>query len=138
VTRSLLIAAAAIEAPTGLALIASPSALVSLLLGTSLDTPGGQVIARVAGASLLALATACWRARDDGPARAVVTAMLVYNSAVAAILAYAGLVMGLAGVGLWPVVGLHAALAVWCIARLSPREPVERRYEDDRSVRRKQ
>jgi hypothetical protein len=116
-----------IEAPTGLALIASPAVLVSLLLGTSLDTPGAMVIARVAGASLLALATACWRARDDGQARAVVTAMLVYNSAVAAILAHAGTVMDLAGVALWPVVGVHAAMAVWCITRLSASEPVERR-----------
>jgi hypothetical protein len=127
VTRSLLIVAALIEAPTGLALLAWPSALASLLLGTSLDTPGGQVIARVAGASLLALATACWRAREGAQSRAVVTAMLVYNSAVAAILAHAGLVMSLAGVGLWPVVGLHAALAGWCTTRLSASEPVERR-----------
>lgn len=119
-TRSLLTSAALIEAPTGLALIASPSALASLLLGTPLDTPAGLVIARVAGAALLALATACWRARSDGQGRAVVAAMLVYNLAVAAVLAHAGLVVGLAGVGLWPVVGLHAGLAVWCIFAVFP------------------
>jgi len=41
---------------------------------------------------------------------------LLYNTAVAAVLAYAGIGLGLTGVGIWPAVLLHAALAVWCLA----------------------
>ena len=59
--RALLTVTAAIEAAAGLALVASPSALVFLLLGSSLDTPAGLTIARVGGAALLSLGLACWR-----------------------------------------------------------------------------
>jgi hypothetical protein len=45
--------------------------------------------------------------------------MLLYNAAVAAILALAWTNQGLSGVGLWPVVLAHAALAVWCVVALA-------------------
>ena len=115
---------AALEVATGLALLGSPSLPVSLLLAVSLDTPGVLVVGRVAGAALLSLGFACWLARDDGQSRAtrgLIAAMLLYNVAVAALLAYAGLGSGLAGVALWPVVVVHVALAVWCIACLRTR-----------------
>lgn len=126
VTRKLLIATALLEAATGAALMASPSLPVSLLLGASLDTPGGLAMARVAGAALLSLSLACWLARYDGqsrPGRAVVAAMLVYDITVGAVLAHAKLSLGAIGVGLWPAVVLHTALAVWCIACLRPVNP---------------
>jgi Kef-type K+ transport system membrane component KefB len=123
VTKNLLIVTAILETATGVALMASPPVPVSLLLGASLDTPGGLSVARVAAAALLSLGVACWLARDDGqsrPGRAVIAAMLVYDIAVAAVLAYAALGFGATGVALWPVVVLHTALAVWCIACLRP------------------
>ena len=70
------------------------------------------------GAALLALGVVCWCARHDGQGRAVrglVIAMLLYNVAAAAFLASAGIGSELAGVGLWPAVVLHTAMAVWCI-----------------------
>jgi hypothetical protein len=39
---------------------------------------------------------------------------LVYDVAVAALLAYSGLFSSLVGIALWPAVVLHALLAVWC------------------------
>ena len=125
--KPLLGVTAAIEAMAGVALLLSPPLIAALLLGASLDTPGGLVVARIAGVALLSLAVACWLARHDeqsGAARGVVAAMLLYNAAVAAILVYAGTGMGLSGIGIWPAVALHAALAVWCIACFRTRRVV--------------
>ena len=79
------------------------------------------MLARVAGAALLALGVACWRSSGDtdGLARhGVVAAMLFYNFAAGAVLADAGLRSDLSGAGLWPAVLLHGALGVWCLACL--------------------
>jgi len=115
--KSLLIITAALEATTGVALLASPSLPASILLGAPLDTLAGSVLGRVAGAALLALGLACWRARNDEYSRAaagIITAMLLYNVAVAGLLVHARFGAGLAGIALWPAVVLHTALAVWC------------------------
>jgi len=120
-TRTLLVVTAAIEAAIGVALALSPSVPVSLLLGASLDSPGGLVIGRVAGAALLSLGLGCWLARNDEQSRAargLIGAMLLYNAAAVSVLVYAGIGLGLSGIGLWPAVILHAALAIWCIACL--------------------
>ena len=117
----LLIVTAMIEAGAGLALVGWPSLTVMLLLGSSLETPIGSTVERVAGAALLSLGMACWLARHDEQSRAatgLVAAMLLYNVTAVAVLAYAGVGLGMVGVGLWPAVLLHAALAVWCLACL--------------------
>ena len=112
-----------LEAATGLALLATPSRPVSLLLGVSLDTLGAATVARVAGAALLALGVAFWFARGDGQsraARALLAAMLLYNVTAVVLLVHARLGLGLSGIGLWPVVILHAALAAWSVACIRP------------------
>jgi hypothetical protein len=119
--KNLLTLTAVIEIGAGLALVVWPSLSVTLLLSSPLDTPAAVALGRVAGAALLALGVACWLARRDGLSRAatgLVVAMLLYNLAVVAILASAGIGSELVGVVLWPAVVLHAAMAVWCIVCL--------------------
>ena len=121
--RNLLTATTGLEAVTGVALVVSPAAPVMLLAGAALESVGGLLVARVAGAALLALGLACWLARDDvrsQAARGVVAAVLLYDVAAAALLVYAGLGLKLFAVGLWPAVVLHLTLAGWCIACLRP------------------
>jgi hypothetical protein len=120
-TRTLFVVTAVAEIGTGLALLLSPQFLVSMLLGTPLGAAGAQPVARVAGAALLSLGLACWLARDDEHSRlaaGLIAAMLMYNAAAVAVLAHAGIVLRLFGIGLWPALLLHAALAVWCLACL--------------------
>jgi hypothetical protein len=126
--KRLLKLTAIIETATGLGLVAVPSVIVRLLLGSELGTSAAVMLARVAGAALLALGVACWLARDDTQSRAargLVVAMLMYNIAATAVLAFAGIGLGLHGVALWPAVVLHAAMAVWCVAclRRGPQTP---------------
>jgi hypothetical protein len=119
--KRLLIITSIIEALTGLALITMPSVVVRLLLGSLLDTSAAVMLGRVAGVALFALGVACWLARDDAQSRAargLIAAMLLYNVATAAALAFAGIGLRLHGIALWPAVVLHAAMAVWCVACL--------------------
>jgi hypothetical protein len=125
--KRLLKLTAIIETATGLALIAVPAIVVRLLLGAEIS--GASIpLGRVAGAALLALGVACWLARDDRQsrtARGLVVAMLMYNIVATAVLAFAGLGLGLHGIALWPAVILHAVMAVWCAGclRRSPQTP---------------
>jgi hypothetical protein len=78
-------------------------------------------VARVGGAGLLALGVAGWLARGDTQSRAargLVAAMLLYDVAAIAILAFAGVGFGTQGVRLWPAVVLHAVMNVWRITYL--------------------
>ena len=122
--KALLITTAIIEIPTGTALLTVPALVASILLGAALDTPPGLALARVAGVALVALAVACWLARNDAQSRAargVIAAMLLYNAGAVAVLAYAGLGLGLSAIGLWPAVLLHASLTAWCLVCLRAR-----------------
>lgn len=117
----LLMTTALIEVVTGVALVVRPSVLLTILLGSSLDTPTGLAVARVAGTALLSLGVACWFARDDGQSWAgngLIAAMLLYDLGVVEVLAAARFGSGLSGVAFWPAVVLHTGMAVWCVACL--------------------
>lgn len=121
--KLLLKLTALIEAATGLALIAVPAFVIRLLLGSEL-LGAGIPLGRLTGVALLAIGIACWLASSDTQscaARGVVSAMVLYNLGAVLILGGAGLKSQTVGIGLWPAVILHAAMAVWCITCLMRR-----------------
>jgi len=124
--NKVLTVTAALEAATGLGILAQPSLVSSLILGSSLDSVAALVVARVAGVALLALGVTCWLARHDEGARAVrglVGAIALYNLGILALLAHAALVWGASGIALWPIVVGHAVMGLWCIISLKARHP---------------
>jgi hypothetical protein len=100
--KNVPIFAAVAEAATGLALLIVPSLVGQLLLGEEM-TGIAIPVARIAGIALIALGIACW----PGPP---IVGLLAYIGSVTLYLAYLGIAGGLAGVLLWPAVGLHAIL----------------------------
>jgi hypothetical protein len=116
--KPLFMVTAVIEIGAGAVLLVSPALAASILIGASFDTPADSVVGRVAGAALLALGTACWRARDDGlssSASGLVWGTLLYNAIAVLVLAEAGVVLHLFGIGLWPAVVLHTVMGAWCL-----------------------
>jgi hypothetical protein len=109
---------AAVELGAGIALILAPHAIVSLLIGGTLDSPGAFAVARLAGAALVTLGLICGFASRDSASRAaagVVAALVFYNVAAVVVLLYARFGMDLSAMGLWPAIVLHAGLAAWCL-----------------------
>jgi hypothetical protein len=119
--KYLLIVTAFGEVGTGLLSLFLPAVLLALLLGASPAAPEAVFVGRIAGAALLAIGVACWLARNDHSSPAhlgLLTAVLIYDVAAAALLTYAGLVLSMVGIALWPAVVLHTALTVWCVVCL--------------------
>ncbi len=101
---------AAIEAATGVALIAVPDLVARVLLGAGLSV-SGVAVARVAGFGLLALGIACWPGGDDATPRTT-RALFVYNLLAGLYLGYLRVGGGFAGLLLWPACALHVVLGV--------------------------
>lgn len=117
----LLLTTAVVELGAGVAVAVLPSACVSLLLGSSLETPTGITLTRIIGAALFTLGMACLLACRDHLSRAaigLVVAVLFYNVAISAALVAARIEFGLQGPALWPGAILHLSLAIWCVVCL--------------------
>ena len=113
--------AALIEIGAGLSLLILPDLAIWLLLGVRESSIEALVVGRIAGAALLALGVACWLARDDLASRSqygLLWAMFIYNLVACAALAFAGSIIHMTGVGLWPATALHAAVAIWFAVNL--------------------
>jgi hypothetical protein len=119
--KNLFVATALIEVGAGLALVSLPALAIKVLLGVADPSPEALIVSRVGGAGILALAVACWLGRDDrgsGSQHGLLWAALVYNVVALIVLAFAGSVLRMAGVALWPAVGLHVVMTIWCVLNL--------------------
>ena len=126
-TATLARFSAAIEAATGLALIAAPGFVARLLLGTGLSG-SGVAVARVAGFGLLSLALACWPDTGDVTS-SVIRALLAYNLLAALYLGYLRASGEFVSFLLWPACVLHALLAL-LLARPANGKPLAAKVAD--------
>jgi hypothetical protein len=108
-TRMVAAISAAVEVLAGLALIASPTLLVQLLLRANLSD-GGIAVGRVGGFALLSLGLACWPGADIAATQST-SALFTYNLLTATYLMYLGISKEFVGFLLWPACALHALLA---------------------------
>ena len=104
-----------------MALMSVPALVIWLVLAVRDPSPEALVIGRIGSAALLAIGVVCWLARDDRDTvaqRALVFGAFVYNLGACAVFVYAGVILSMAGVALWPAVVLHAVMTIWCAANL--------------------
>ena len=123
---SLFVVTAFVEMGTGVLLLFIPAVPLALLLGVREAAPEALLVARVAGVAVLAIGAASWLARNGEQSAAdlgLLVGILIYDIGAAALLAFEGVGLGMAGLGLWPAVVIHAALAVWCLLNLRSRWP---------------
>jgi hypothetical protein len=99
---------AAIEAITGVALIATPERVARVLLGAELSG-SGIAVARVAGFALLALGLACWPSNHVATPQAT-RALFIYNLLAGLYFGYLRVGGGFVSYLLWPACVLHVAL----------------------------
>ena len=98
-TRMLVTLSVALEAATGVALIADPDLVARVLLGVGI-TGGGIVVGRVGGFALISLGLACWPRANDAGAQAI-WALLAYNLLAALYLGYLRIDGGFVSYLLW-------------------------------------
>jgi hypothetical protein len=115
-TKSLLVVTAIAELGAGLGLLIAPSPVVRFLLGAGLESPESVLLGKIAGSALLAIGLSCWLGRNE--ASGLVAGLLLYNAALVILFLDAGVIDKMQGIGIWPAIGVHAALAIWCVARL--------------------
>jgi len=121
--RTFLIVFASVEVATGLGLQILAPVVFAKLLGLHSVTVDTILIARILGAALLAIGVASWMAKSDtlNPAQfGLLIGILIYNTTASILLAYAGVVLKMIGVMLWPTVAIHAILMVWGLSCLLP------------------
>jgi len=122
--KNILIVTAIMEVGVGLALLFAPSLVTQLLFAA--DITGAAIpLGRIAGILLLALSAAWWLGRADAEShagRALLTAALIYDVGVTGICVILVIQSQYVGILLWPVIIIHVAMVVWCVALLR-REP---------------
>jgi hypothetical protein len=114
----ILAIAAILEALTGLALFIDPSIVSELLLGSEIAGVGAMV-GRVAGASLMSLALACWPGVLFKNLSKGLMAMLLYGLLITFYLGYLGIVEQSRGPLLFPAVLVHAGITCLLICQAS-------------------
>ncbi|PYS69491.1 MAG: hypothetical protein DMF69_16820 [Acidobacteria bacterium] len=115
--KLLLKITAIFEGLVGIGLLVAPGLALSIFLNAPLETAAGLFVARLCGAAIVTLAICCWKASSFELRQAgisVVTAMLFYNFAAAAVFVYGAVRLGLQSPLIWPAIVAHVVLGAWC------------------------
>ena len=126
--KTLILVKFAVEVLAGLGFALFAGTLFVFLLGAPLPAAGLYAF-RMFGVAIFAMGIACWLTRDEPEstaARALITAMLLYDLAFVAILLAARFSAGLSGVGFWPTVAVHLGLAACSLLCLRKEPAVAR------------
>jgi hypothetical protein len=121
-TRVVMRLGVAIELVIGLTLLVIPGVVIRTLIGADGGTTS-TIVGRVLGGALLALGIAGASGRIRMPERPIVLAYVVYNVSTATILAAASVAGTASGILLWPVVAVHALLALVLLGGLLLKAP---------------
>jgi hypothetical protein len=116
--KSLVWAMTVLELLAGLGLLLVPGFALDALLGTLNPAAETLGVSRLAGVALIAIGVMCHSGHRSPLSWWVLAGMLVYNAGAAAVLAFIGAELGLAGPLLWPAVILHAGLTIWVLISL--------------------
>ena len=103
--------AAWIEIIVGASFILALNTQSHLIFGTTTEGSGVH-FAQLAGIALIALGIACLPSNHAATRRVAVRILLIYNIAATILFAWIGVATTLRGVVLWPVVIMHAVLAI--------------------------
>ena len=114
--RYVVKAAAWLEIIVGAILITAPDLPCLLVFGTKPENIA-RPLARWVGLTLCALGIACVPLRNAEPNRSAVIGLLGFNVGVTVLFAWVGVVT-VHGFALWPVVVLHAVIAVALLPQL--------------------
>jgi len=123
-TARLLVATSIVQCTLGLALLLVPASVARLLAGVDPTWPELAVVLRVAGGFALTIGAWCalGRLSESGKPRSrpldLVPGLVVYNGCAVAVIGDA-LMRGIRAPLLWPALGLHLALLLWCIGCLA-------------------
>lgn len=122
--RTALMMAAWVEIIVGASFLLVPNAQSQLVFG-AIPEEVGVYFARLAGIGLICLGIACLPPNLAGTSRLAVRALLIFNIGATILFAWIGVATTFRGVVLWPVVILHAVIAIalalslkkesWCL-----------------------
>ena len=121
-TRVVMRLGVAIELVIGLTLLIIPGVVIRALIGADEGTTS-TIVGRVLGGALVALGIAGASGRIRTPERPIVLAYVVYNVSTAIVLAAASVAGTASGILLWPVVAVHALLALVLLGGLLLKAP---------------
>ena len=109
--RTALLLAAWVEIIVGASFVLASNGQSQLVFGATTEGTG-TLFARLAGIGLIALGLACLPSNVAGTQRIAVRGLFIFNVAATIFFAWVAVATTFRGIVLWPVVILHAVLAI--------------------------
>ena len=122
--KSFLSFTAVIEALTGIGLLFFPGRLISFLLQRKYEETGGILVATISGAAIISLAAGSWLFKQSVSGLTFSEVLLIYNSAIVAIVIFAAACFKFTGIPLLLIGGFHLFQVIWGLKLLLKRKTI--------------